>query len=147
MIYLILKHAHSILRWLVLSGIIFVIIRSVSFLINPRTEGKTGQKLVSLTLSLLHTQVLLGIILYLISPKVIFSAESLSNSFLRFYLVEHISLMIIAAVLVTIGVIYSKKVSEPRKIHGRLLIFSLAGLILIFIAIPWPWRALGGGWF
>lgn len=147
MIYLVLKHAHSIFRWLVLAGMVFIILRSALFLVKPWKEGTSGKKLVSLALSALHIQVLLGIILYFISPKVIFSAASMSNHLLRFYLVEHIFLMIIAAALITFGIVYSKKTTTPNKQHIRLLIFTLAGLFIIFFSIPWPWRHLAGGWF
>ena len=85
MIYLVLKHAHSIFRWLVLAGMVFIILRSALFLVKPWKEGTSGKKLVSLALSALHIQVLLGIILYFISPKVNFSAASMSNHLLRLF--------------------------------------------------------------
>ena len=146
MIYLIFKHVHSVLRWLVLSGLLIVIVRSAIFLIRPWKEKPGEQKIVSMSVSILHLQVLLGLILYFISPKVIFSSESMSSPVLRFYLMEHISLMLLSVILITFGLVFSKKAISPRKKHLRVLLFFCIGLIIIFMAIPWPWRNLSGGW-
>jgi uncharacterized membrane protein YwaF len=66
---------------------------------------------------------------------------------LRFYGMEHILLMIIAIILVTIGHAKAKRASEPSKKHKTILLFYAIGLILIIASIPWPFRQLGAGWF
>lgn len=146
MAYLLLRHFHSVLRWLVLSGLLFVLVRSVIFLIKPQKENSGGQKIVSISVSLMHLQILIGLILYFVSPRVIFSSESMSNPLLRFYLVEHISLMLLSAIVITFGSVYAKRAVNPTIKHLRLLLFFLFGLILVYLAIPWPWKNLSGSW-
>jgi membrane protein DedA with SNARE-associated domain len=95
----------------------------------------------------MHLQLVIGFVLYFISPKVIFSASSMKDSVLRFFLVEHISLMIIAVVLITIGYVKSNRAADEMKKHKKLIIYYTIALVLILASIPWPFRGLGAGWF
>jgi hypothetical protein len=143
----ILVHIHSILRWLVLLSIILAIVNSVLRL-NRSNPGNRKDCVISrLALMAMHFQILFGLVLYFISPKVIFAATSMKDSVLRFFLVEHIGLMIIAVILVTIGYIKSDRAENERKKHKNLLIYYSIALLLILAAIPWPFRGLGSGWF
>ncbi|MFM7662498.1 MAG: cytochrome B [Bacteroidota bacterium] len=96
----------------------------------------------------LHIQLVIGLILYFTSSKVSFVDGWMGNKLLRFYGMEHISLMILAIILVTIGHAKAKRTSEPAKKHKTILLFYAIGLILIIASIPWPFRNLGvEGWF
>jgi len=98
-------------------------------------------------LMLVHIQLLLGIILYFISPYVQFNEYTMSESFLRFYTIEHVLGMLLAIALVTVGYSKAKKnigTSRPGKI---VFWYYLIALIVILISIPWPFRNLGGKWF
>lgn len=145
--YSILVSAHSGFRWLILIMLLISIVLSFSkgFLTNSVTKSSRPIYLIALIFS--HLQLILGIILYFISPKVIFSATSMKEKFYRFFLVEHISLMIIAIILITIGYSTSKKNINASGGQKRLFIFYTISLIIILLAIPWPWQSLGAGWF
>jgi membrane protein DedA with SNARE-associated domain len=95
----------------------------------------------------MHLQLVLGLVLYFISPKVIFDASSMKNGMYRFFLVEHIALMVIAVILVTIGYVRSDRTDQDLKQHKQILIYYGIAFILILIAIPWPFRGFGSGWF
>lgn len=141
--YNIMVSAHSGLRWLVLLFLIAAIYQTFS------RRGKFGDikeaKSVLITLILTHLQLLVGLILYFISPKVQFGGSTMSSSVLRFYTVEHILLMVVAVVLITMGYSRSKRAPKPFNVA---LNFYLIALILILISIPWPFReSLGAGWF
>jgi multisubunit Na+/H+ antiporter MnhB subunit len=72
----------------------------------------------------------------------------MKDSVARFYGVEHILMMIIAVVLLTIGYSKSKRQELASKKHSTVLIFYGIALLLILVSIPWPFRAeLGGNWF
>jgi membrane protein DedA with SNARE-associated domain len=96
---------------------------------------------------LTHFQLLIGLILYFISPKVIFAAESMKEPLLRFFLVEHIALMLVAVVLITVGFIKFQKAEEQKKRHKITVIYYGIALLLMLVSIPWPFRNLGGGWY
>jgi membrane protein DedA with SNARE-associated domain len=78
---------------------------------------------------------------------VIFDAASMKDSLLRFFLVEHIGLMIIAVILVTIGYVKSDRVADEFKKNKQILVYYSVALLLILVSIPWPFRGLGTGWF
>jgi ABC-type Na+ efflux pump permease subunit len=138
-------HAHSGLRWLVLIFLIISIIQSIG-------KRKNAEKLSSdkrfplLTLIFTHLQLLLGFVLYFISPKVVFSSEAMGDPILRFYLVEHMFGMLVAIVLITIGYSKFKRIESANSAWSKILVFYTIGLILILISIPWPFGEYGGGW-
>ena len=141
-----LVHAHSGLRWIVLLLLIVAVINALRKMSGGTFQG-SDRKVALYTLIGTHLQLIIGLVLYLMSPKVQFGADTMKVSLLRFYTVEHISLMLIAIVLITIGYIRMKKAAaDPAKFRS-LLIFYGIGLLLILISIPWPFRNLGAGWF
>jgi hypothetical protein len=146
-IYSLLLHIHSGLRWLVLFFILAVIIGSAYRLATKSGSGKCCQVMNRFALTFTHLQFLLGLVMYFISPKVVFDASSMKDSLLRFFLVEHIGLMVIAIALITIGYFRAKQSSDDLKRHKTLIIYYSIALLLVLAAIPWPFRGLGAGWF
>jgi len=144
--YDILRHSHSGLRWLVLIGLIIAIINAFSKKgKQPFTAGDKKISLISMTL--VHIQFLIGLILFFISPKVVFSASAMKADILRFFLVEHSVMMLIAVALISIGYSKAKRLNDDAKKFQKIAIFYLIGLLIILAAIPWPFRNLGGTWF
>ena len=90
-----------------------------------------------------HVQLVLGLVLYFISPKVNF--DQISNSLTRFYTIEHTVGMLLAIVLVTVGRSRSRRMSGDALKHRTVAIFYGIGLLLILVSIPWPFRNLGAG--
>lgn len=148
MIYLILKHAHSGVRWILLILLIFTVFRTIGKLLS-RGKFSNGFRILAVTtMSFAHIQLLLGLALYFISSKVEFNSKALSSATPRFFTIFHPTFMIIAIALITIGYIQSKKAKTDQVKLVRLFIFYLIALILILIAIPWPWRTFASaGWF
>jgi hypothetical protein len=138
-----LLHAHSGLRWVVLILIIVNVINSVGGLSGNKVFTATDKKISLFTLIFTHLQAVLGIILYFMSPKVQFSENTMSNSMLRFFTMEHTLMMLIAIVLVTFG----NRMAKLGKVKATFWYYFIA-LVIILAAIPWPFRAaLGSGWF
>lgn len=136
-----LKHAHSGLRWVVLILLLAAIAQAFSKKNTPLNNG--NRKLAMFAMISVHIQLLIGLVLYFISPLVVFGTETMSNSALRFYTVEHLLGMLIAIVLITIGHSKAKKSGSFKPV----LTFYAIGLFLILASIPWPFRGLGGSWF
>ncbi|MEL6654882.1 MAG: cytochrome B [Bacteroidota bacterium] len=143
--YNMLLHAHSGLRWLVLFFLIAAIVTAWSSW-SKKSEYPVG-KMPLFGFIFTHVQLLLGFILYFISPKVQFASGVMKDSMLRFYTVEHISLMLIAIVLITLGYRKAKKQAPAPEGHKTIFTYYLIGLVLILVSIPWPFRNLGAGWF
>lgn len=147
MLYQILKHAHSGLRWLVLLFVVSAIVSALVKLMGNKKYTSSDRKLGVLSLAFTHTQIIIGLVLYFISGKVVFSAQSMSNDLLRFFLVEHIGMMLIAAALITIGYVKAKKANLNSAKLKRTLIFFGIGLLVMLLAIPWPWQLYGAWWY
>jgi hypothetical protein len=145
-IYNILRHAHSGLRWVVLLFLVLAIVFALIKWIGKKPFWQTHKKYALLALIFTHVQLIIGLVLYFISPKVIFAGSSMKDSMLRFYLVEHFVGMLIAIILITIG--YSKaKRALPEKSAKLIFWFYTIGLLVMLASIPWPFRGLGAGWF
>lgn len=140
--YLFLKHFHSVNRWAVVALIIASLFWAFK---NLHSEKKF--RLFSITVIVTHLQLLGGLILYFISPMVIFSSESMSNTVTRFYLVEHIGLMLVSVTLITLGGRAYRKFNFTAKAYRKLIILFSIGFLLMLVAIPWPFMNLNGSWF
>ena len=96
----------------------------------------------------LDVQVLLGLVLYgSLSP---FTSQAMSDfgaamrsPVLRFWAVEHFTLMLSAAVLVHVGRVLARKTAKPDQKRKRLLICFAIALLVMLAGIPWPGMATG----
>jgi len=141
--YQALVHVHSILRWIVLILIIVNILNALGGFGGNKVVVSGDKKLSLCALISTHLQVLIGLSLYAISPKVQFTAETMSNATSRFFTMEHTVMMLIAVVLITIGHRAVKSGSFKKEFW-----YYLIALVIILAGIPWPFRMmLGGHWF
>jgi len=142
-----LKHAHSGIRWIFLALLIYAVINAFIKWRGNTTFTEGDRKLGLFTFIFSHVQLLLGLGLYFISPKVgSMSSEVMKNATARFYTVEHISMMLLAIILISVGYIGTKKAADSAKKFKKTFIFFLIALLLILVAIPWPPRH-GAAWF
>jgi heme A synthase len=145
--YHFLQHAHSGLRWLVLLFLVLAVVFALIKWLAKRPFWTTHKKIALFALVFTHLQVVLGFILYFISPKVIFDGAAMNDTASRFYLVEHLAGMLISAIIITIGYSRAKR-ALPEVSAKSIFWYYLIGLVLILASIPWPFReGLGGAWF
>ncbi len=144
--YTMLQHAHSGIRWIILILLIVSIIGSFTKR-NKSEFTDSDKKSYLFTMIFTHIQVLLGAVLYFISPMVQFTSDTMKNAVTRFYTMEHATLMLLAIILITIGYSRSKRADSVAGKHKAISIFYSIALLLILAGIPWPFRGLGAGWF
>ena len=145
--YEMLKHSHSGIRWIVLILLVAAIVNALMKWQSGKEFTERDKKLNLFALIGTHVQLLIGLGLYFVSPKVIFAGESMKDAVNRFFLVEHLSMMLIAVILITIGYARSKRQADSTKKFKTSFIFYLIGLAIILYSIPWPGGDLGGSWF
>ncbi|HEX8061016.1 MAG TPA: cytochrome B [Cyclobacteriaceae bacterium] len=133
---------HSLVRYVVLILLIVLILKSLMGWTSKATFGSTDNKISLFTLIFTHTQFLLGLILYFVSPFVVFGGER--DRMASYWTFEHISMMLIAVVLITVGRSTMKKLTEGPAKHKRLFIFNLIALIVIIAAIAMAKRGFFG---
>jgi hypothetical protein len=138
---------HSLLRWVVLILLLTAIIKSLSGLMSKRAYAPSDNKISLFLMISAHTQLLVGLIMYFVSPWVQFNGDALKAPEIRFFTMEHSVMMIIAIALITIGRISSKKATTDASKFRRSFIYFLIALLVIFAAIPWPFMHVSRPWF
>src|SRR5688572_8482126 len=98
-----LFHTHSFLRYAVLILLVVVIITSVMGWLNKKPYSSTNNKLSLYLFIATHLQLLVGLILYTQSDWVQFGKLAMKVKQVRYWTVEHISIMLIAIVLITMA--------------------------------------------
>lgn len=139
---------HSLVRWLVLFfGIISAVLGLAGW--ASRRSWTTVDEVFSTWCTItFDIQFLLGILLYaVLSP---FTAQAfqdfgaaMKNPGLRYWTVEHETLMVIALVLVHIGRVRIRKSVAPINKHRAAAIFVGIAMLLVLLGIPWPGWANG----
>jgi len=130
-----LLHTHSALRYVVLLGLIIVLITSLLGWLNRRAYTATDNKLSLILFIATHTQLLVGIVLYFLSPFVKFGQTTMSDKMTRYWSVEHIFGMLVAVVLITLARSTSKRMSDATDKHKRMFIFNFVALVVIVVII------------
>jgi hypothetical protein len=127
--------------------LVYAVVNSFKGLSKKKPFLPGDLKMSLITMSLFHLQFLIGLILYMVSPKVQFAKEMFHLAVLRYFTIEHVFFMVISITLITIGYSLAKRRTGE---NGHKLIFYIysVALLIILYAIPWPFKAnLGGSWF
>ena len=139
--YNILKTVHSYWAFFVLTILFIAILNSLIRIISKKSFNSTDLRISLFGLIFSHIQLLIGLILYFISPW--FDQWSslgmgiMKNNESRLYLVEHPITNILAIFFITIGLSLHKKQSESSKKFLRISLFYGFGYILLLSRIPW----------
>jgi hypothetical protein len=135
-----LLYSHSYIRFAVLILLLVVVITSFVGWLGKKHYTGTDNKLSLFLFIATHLQLLLGLILYIVSPWVQFSGSTMKDKTLRYWTVEHIFVMLTAVILITVARISAKKMSSSGAKHKRLFIFNLIALLLILVGIQMSGR-------
>lgn len=133
---------HSFFRWLVLLSLIYAIFRTFRGYRYQLSFSAHDNHTRHWTATIAHIQLMLGIVLYGVSPlSSLFMKQplnALKTSQTAFFGLLHPTLMLLAIIILTVGSAKAKrKQSDQDKFRTMLIYFSIA-LIIILISIPWP---------
>jgi hypothetical protein len=147
-----LNHLHSSLRYVILIALVATIVRAMLKWSKNEPFNKQDNLFSVISLAIVHTQFLIGLIMYFISPYMQFlkqngMGEVMKTSLYRFYIVEHLFGMLVAVILITVGRVLSKKALNDGDKHRKIFVFYGIALLIILLSIPWPFRGFGNGWF
>ena len=133
---------HSWLRWPAL--IAGIIATGAAFSSRPiGTEKTAADRWGGIFVGLLDLQFLLGLLLYFVlSPTTAAIRQdfgaAMRDPVARFWAVEHLTLMLVAVIVVHVGRVLARKAATPGAKRTRMLVcFGIATLAII-AAIPWP---------
>jgi hypothetical protein len=134
---------HNLFRWLILIFGFWTLISAISGLSSKRIYSANDGRASLFFMISMDIQLLLGLALYFIGGWYAgFSdmSATMKDPMVRFFTVEHSLMMIIAWILVHAGRASVKKAFNSGGKFKKTLIFFGIALLLILIAIPWPFR-------
>ncbi len=145
---------HSILRWVMLLLMIFVIVNCFLGWVQNRKYNKSDDQLSLFLMIAADIQLLIGLILFITGSygfKLYTQGsmqEVMQSSVLRFFAVEHPLMMIISIALIHVGRAQGKKSPVARIKFKRQFWWYLISFIILIMMIPWPTNPIyaGRGW-
>ena len=144
--YSTILNLHSYWAYLVLLVLILATVNALIKSFGGKEYGAKDFRISLFTLIVSHIQLLIGLILYFVSPRFKswgeLGGKVMSDSLLRLYLVEHPLINIIAVALITIGYSkHKKKLTSKLKLKTIAIFYTIA-LVLLLSRIPWStWLA------
>ena len=146
-LYTLTLAGHNIMRWVVLILAIYALYRVYAGLFGKKDWGEADRKALSFYTISMDIQLLLGLLLYFVLGRWFNMVTSdmgavMSNSGMRFFAVEHFSVMLVAVILAHVATIMAKRATEPRKAFRNGAIFLTLSVLAVLVAIPWAMRPM-----
>jgi hypothetical protein len=134
---------HGLTRWVVVLGGLWLILAAFSSL-NRTSSADVSPVRVPWRVYMggLHLQLLLGLVLLFVSPLAQAAMADMGGAMrvrpMRFFTVEHTTMMIVALAIAQVGSIRARKAHDAARAARVSLTFGGLSLLLILAAIPWP---------
>ena len=135
--YEFIQKFHSGWAYLAIVLLVFAVVNSFIGKSSNKEFTPKDRKIALFGLIGTHTQLLIGLILYFVSPLGLASLGQMSDKSLRLTSLEHPLVNIIAITLITIGWIKHKKAVTSEAKFKSIAVFYGLGLLLILSRIPW----------
>jgi hypothetical protein len=135
--YEFIQKFHSGWAYLALLLLVIVTLNSVLGMVSKKEFSSKDRTIALLGLIFSHVQLLVGLVLYFISPLGKAGLSEMSNAAIRLTALEHPLINIIAIIFITIGWSKHKKVTSSEAKFKTISIFYGIGLLLILARIPW----------
>ncbi|MBT6160274.1 hypothetical protein N8873_01665 [Flavobacteriaceae bacterium] len=140
--YALLKPIHSFFAYLVLITLVLALLNAIRGIFAKKEFGATDLRLSLFALIFSHLQLVIGLILYFVSPwfdqwSALGMKGVMGDASARLYLVEHPSMNLLALILITMGWSLHKRQTTSGKKFSRIGIFYGLGLLFLLSRIPW----------
>lgn len=139
-------HLHNFGRWVVIILLLVAIARSLSGMTGNRPFTKGDKKTGLFLMIFAHIMLLIGLYQWFAGPWGLQNIQKLGmkavmqDNVYRFWAVEHITGMLVAIILITIGRGSAKKNISDKAKHSRSFWFYFIAFIIIIASVPWPFR-------
>jgi NADH:ubiquinone oxidoreductase subunit 2 (subunit N) len=135
--YYFIQKFHSGWAYLALLLLVLAVFNALVGKTNKKEFSPKDRKTALLALIATHIQLLVGLVLYFVSPLGLEMLGQLKQASLRLTALEHPLINIIALVFITMGWSRHKKASSNEAKFKTIALFYGIGLILILSRIPW----------
>jgi uncharacterized membrane protein len=130
----------------VLVSLLYAIINSYRGWLFNKSWLKSDDIIRHTTATISHIQLVLGVVLYFISPIVSYFLHNLGTAIhersIRFFGMEHITMMLIGITVITIGSAKAKRQTTDREKFKTMAIWFTIALLIILSSIPWSFSPL-----
>lgn len=130
--YSILRSAHSGWRYVVLILVIFAVVQAFAGWLGKKDYTEGNRKLNVFALISSHIQLLFGLLLYFMNDW--YKADS-SVAIGRYWKMEHIGMMVLAVVLITVGNARSKKIERAEGKHRVIALYFGLAVVVVMAAL------------
>ena len=125
--YQLIKQLHSFTAYIVLAVLIAAVINAlIGYFKHKKYFEVKDLRLSLFALVFSHIQMLLGLLVYVTTPRLQMWGEG-----------AKVVMNIIAIVLITVGWVKLKKQTEARQMFGKIALFYGIALVLLLSRIPW----------
>lgn len=147
MVYRIPLGIHSWNRWIVIIlGLILLVTAWKNWLGHAGDSASTNRTSTWFIISI-DIQLLLGVFLLFVSPTIASFMNDLGGSMgqptIRFWSLEHTTMMLIATAIAHVGRVKVKKAPDADAANRRGAIWFSVSYAMILLAIPWPFLSWG----
>lgn len=140
---------HNFGRWVVIILLLVAIVRSARGLAGNKPFSNGDKKTGLFLMIAAHTMLLIGLYQWFVGPWGLHNIQAIGmkavmqNNVFRFWAIEHITGMLIAIILITIGRGSAKKNIGDQAKHRRSFWFYFIAFVIIMVTVPWPFREVG----
>jgi NADH:ubiquinone oxidoreductase subunit 2 (subunit N) len=132
-----IKNVHSILAYAAFGLLLLASFNAIFGLSSKKIFKDKDLRLSLFTLIICHIQLLIGLILYFVSPLGADQLGNMKDAAMRLTSLEHPLINIIALALITIGWSKHKKEESNNGKFKKIAVFYTLGLVLILSRLPW----------
>lgn len=139
---------HNVLRWVVLLAALLAVGNALRGWLTKQSWKDSDRRFGLAFVGALDLQILLGLLLQFVLSPVTRSAYAnmkvaMKDAALRYFAVEHVVVMIVAAVLAHVGSVMVKRAAPEARYRTAAIWYGLAILAILF-GIPWGRPMLPG---
>lgn len=132
-----IKNFHSGWAYLVVLMAVVFVVSTLVYAISKKSTDNTIRKISLFTTIAFHTQLLIGIVLFIVSKRyLLFSdmASVMKDADTRLLTIEHPMMMIAGIAFMTIA---NAKLKRSNVVGFNVVILGLVALVIILSRIPW----------
>jgi hypothetical protein len=135
--YQIIQKLHSGWAYVAFLLLVIAVVNSFIGLFSKKEFTEKDRKIALFALAAIHTQLLIGFIIYFVSDLGFTSLGEMKNAAVRLTSLEHPIMNLIGITLITIGWMKHKKLTTSKSKFKTFSIYYGLGLVLILSKIPW----------
>ena len=137
-----IKMIHSGWAYIVVIMLVVAVVGAITGLVSKREFKDRDLRISLFTLIVAHLQLIIGLITYFVSAQFAYLTHNgmgaaMKEKDIRYFIMEHPLMMILAIVLITIGFSKHKKKQTDQGKFKTIAIFYGIALLFVFSRIPW----------